>query len=147
MFFIGRIYHAADTRWLGIVYIAAAQRHAPGDEDMNMPNESYANLRRAYLRAFLHGLRLSWPVLSAFLVFNAGLGAIVGLIEGWGVGKGIYFAFVTGLTIGYGDLVPTRAVTQVLAILIGLSGILLTALLAAVAVRAFQVISEKKKDS
>ena len=77
-------------------------------------------------------------VLSVLLVIQVSLGAAVGLIEGWGIGKGIYFAFITGLTIGYGDLIPTRPLTQVPAIVIGFCGITLGGLIAALAVNAFQ---------
>jgi Ion channel len=55
----------------------------------------------------------------------------------------IYFSFVSGLTIGYGDLVPGRLFTRVLAILIGLSGILGTALVAAIAVKALNATREE----
>lgn len=50
--------------------------------------------------------------------------------------ESIYFAFVSGLTIGYGDFSPTTPFTRVLAILIGICGVLLTALVAAIAVKA-----------
>jgi hypothetical protein len=58
------------------------------------------------------------------------------------VGESIYFAFVTALTIGYGDLAPKTFLARVLAICIGLCGVLLTALIAAVAVRALAVIRD-----
>ncbi len=63
---------------------------------------------------------------------------IVGHLEGWRIGDAAYFTFVTGLTIGYGDLVPVRLGTRVIAVIIGFSGILLTGLVAAVGVRALQ---------
>ena len=50
--------------------------------------------------------------------------------------ESIYFAFVSGLTIGYGDFAPKTLVTRALAIVIGICGILLTALVAAIAVKA-----------
>ncbi len=50
----------------------------------------------------------------------------------------MYFSFVTGLTIGYGDLAPSMALTKLLAVLIGLLGIVFTGLVAALAVTAFQ---------
>ena len=49
-----------------------------------------------------------------------------------------YFTFVTGLTIGYGDLVPLHFVARLIAVVIGFSGILVTGLVAAVGVRALQ---------
>jgi hypothetical protein len=103
-----------------------------------MANRPPADLRHAYWHSLVEGVRITWPVLSALLAIQASLGAVVGLIEGWGIGKGIYFAFITGLTIGYGDLVPTRPLTQVLAVVIGFSGIFLGGLIAALAVKAFQ---------
>jgi Ion channel len=35
------------------------------------------------------------------------MGLLVGFMEGWSVGDAVYFTFVTGLTIGYGDT-PTK---------------------------------------
>jgi len=64
------------------------------------------------------------------------LGLVIGLREGWSIQESIYFAFVSGLTIGYGDLVPKYLLTSALAISIGVCGVLLTALLAAIAVKA-----------
>ena len=73
------------------------------------------------------------------------LGLVIGLIEGWSVQESIYFAFVSGLTIGYGDLVPKTLLTRTLAMGIGLCGILLTALLAAVAVKALTGLTEERE--
>jgi hypothetical protein len=71
-----------------------------------------------------------------------GLGVVIGRIEGWSVQESIYFAFVSGLTIGYGDLAPKTLLTRMLAILIGVCGVLFTALLAAVAVKALTLVRE-----
>ena len=38
---------------------------------------------------------------------------LTGFIEGWSVGDAVYFTFVTGLTIGYGDIVPRQAIGRV----------------------------------
>jgi hypothetical protein len=66
------------------------------------------------------------------------LGAAIGFLERWSVGETIYFTFVTTLTIGYGDLAPKRITSRMIALAIGFSGILLTALLAALGVRSLQ---------
>ena len=50
---------------------------------------------------------------------------VAGFAEGWSLGDSVYFSFVTGLTIGYGDIVPRQALTRALAIAIGFCGILL----------------------
>lgn len=99
--------------------------------------------RRRFLQGMLFGLRVVWPVMSTVLVLFVGLGIVVGLREGWSVQESIYFSFVTGLTIGYGDLAPKTLLGRVLAILIGMCGIILTALIAAVAVKAITAASDE----
>jgi hypothetical protein len=63
---------------------------------------------------------------------------LMGFVEGWRVGDALYFTFVTGLTIGDGDLVPRQALGRALAIGIGILGLLLTGVIAAVAVYAMR---------
>ena len=99
-------------------------------------------LRRNFLVGLLTGLRVVWPILSALLVLIIALGLIIGLIEGWSVHESIYFAFVSGLTIGYGDLAPKSLLTRALAIFIGVCGVLLTALVAAIAVKALTAATD-----
>ena len=72
------------------------------------------------------------------------LGVLVAWLEAWPPGDGIYFSFVTGLTIGYGDLVPRHFLSRLLAILIGVLGTLLTGLLVAIAVRALQTAADER---
>lgn len=96
-------------------------------------------LRRTFAAGLFTGVRVVWPILSVLLATIVGLGLVVGLLEGWSVHESIYFSFVSGLTIGYGDLAPTRLLTRALAILIGVCGVLVTALLAAIAVKALTV--------
>jgi hypothetical protein len=93
-------------------------------------------MRRQFAVELLAGLRVVWPVLSVLLCTVAGLGVAVGRLEGWSMREAIYFAFVSGLTIGYGDLAPKMGLARLLAIAIGVCGVLLTALVAAVAVEA-----------
>ena len=81
-----------------------------------------------------HAIYLTWPVLSTILAIQLALGMLVGFLEGWSVGDAVYFTFVTGLTIGYGDIVPRWA----LAIGIGVSGLFLTGLIAGIAVYAMR---------
>jgi hypothetical protein len=69
---------------------------------------------------------------------SADEGLLIGFVEGWSVGDAVYFTFVTGLTIGYGDIVPLQALARVLAIGIGVSGLFLTGLIAGIAVYAMR---------
>jgi hypothetical protein len=103
---------------------------------MNRPAPK--TLRRRFLLALGHALSVTWPVLSAILAIQVTLGLLIGFVEGWTVGDAIYFAFVTGLTIGYGDIVPRQALTRALAVGIGISGLFLTGLIAGIAVYAMR---------
>ena len=93
-------------------------------------------LRRDFVAGLFLGMRVVWPILSGLLVLIVALGLVIGWREGWTVSEALYFSFVTGLTIGYGDLVPKTLMTRVLAVLIGFCGVLVTGLIAAIAVKA-----------
>ena len=86
-----------------------------------------------------------WPILSVLILAQLGLGMLIGYREGWGMSGSIYFTFVTGLTIRYDDLVPGHFGTQLMAVVIGFSGNLLTGLIAAVGVRALQEATGREK--
>lgn len=94
-------------------------------------------LRRYFLSELVTGLKVVWPILVFLLCMMILLGSIVALVEHWQMFEGVYFAFVSGLTIGYGDFSPKTLVGRLLAIGLGFLGILFTALVAAVAVQAF----------
>lgn len=72
-----------------------------------------------------------------------GLGTIIAVLsvwvgrkEGWSTGDSLYFGFITGLTVGYGDLRPRRGGNKFIAIVIALFGLITTGILVAIAVEA-----------
>lgn len=67
---------------------------------------------------------------------HAQAAALHGMLTDWPIGDGIYFAFISGLTIGYGDLASQQAISRLLAVMIGCVGILLMGLVTAVGVRS-----------
>jgi Ion channel len=103
-------------------------------------------MRHRFVAGYVTGLRVVWPILSFLLVSIVALGVIVGMREGWSLQESIYFAFVSGLTIGYGDLAPKELLSRVLSVFIGMFGILVTALLAAIAVKALTAAQERSDD-
>lgn len=105
------------------------------------------DLRRKFLAALIVGLQVTWPILSLLIFAIVAAGLMVGLLEGWSIADSLYFSFVTGMTIGYGDLVPQGLFSRILSILIGGCGILLTALIAAVAVKALTATFTDGKQS
>ena len=104
-------------------------------------------IRRQFLVELREQLRVVWPIVSGLVGVQLVLGVLVGFLERWPIGDAIYFTFVTGLTIGYGDLVPRRFLSRLIAIAIGFIGVLLTALIAAVGVRALQAIAAEPVES
>jgi hypothetical protein len=98
-------------------------------------------MSRRFLIACWAELKPIWPILSGLAGAQVVLGALVGLRENWSFGESIYFSLITGLTIGYGDLVPLHFMTRFLSVLIGFVGILTTGLVAAVSVRALQAVT------
>ena len=95
-------------------------------------------VRRRFIEALGHAIHVTWPVLSAIIAIQLALGLLTGFVERWSVGDAVYFTFITGFTIGYGDLVPRQALSRVLAIAIGLCGLFATGLIAAIAVQAMR---------
>ena len=103
-------------------------------------------IRRIFFRAFLEQARTIWPILSGVILTIIAPGFLIGYIEGWGISDSLYFSFVTGLTIGYGDLTPRHLVSRFLAVVIGLAGIGLTGLIAAISVRALDIASRDRTE-
>ena len=88
-----------------------------------------------------HFFRIAWKVRSVILALIAliVIGAVViSFVEKIPFGDSLYFSFVTGLTIGYGEIVAKTVMGRVVALLIGLIGIIFTGMVVAVAVRAVQ---------
>ena len=65
-------------------------------------------------------------------------GFIVQQVENLAPGDGFYFAMVTGLTIGYGDITPVTLVGRLVALSLGFIGIVLTGMMVATAVFSLQ---------
>jgi Ion channel len=103
---------------------------------MNRPASK--TVRRRFFVALARAIHIAWPILSVILITQVALGLLIGFLEGWSVGDGLYFTFVTGLTIGYGDLVPRQALARALAIGVGILGVFLTGLIAGIAVYALR---------
>jgi len=96
-----------------------------------------------------HFFRAIWHVKAVILMLNALIvasAAAVSLLEKMPFGDTLYFAFVTGLTIGYGDIAVKTPIARLVAILIGFIGILFTGLMVAVLVYAVrESIEESRK--
>jgi hypothetical protein len=63
-------------------------------------------------------------------------GVTISQMEDIKLGEAIYFAFITGLSIGYGDITPETAFGRLISVLIGLVGMLFVGLTVVIAARA-----------
>ncbi len=97
-------------------------------------------MARAFLGRLFEILSIVSPVIGFLLLVIASLGIAVAYVEGWTIGDGIYFAFVTALTIGYGDLTAKRTLGRIIAVFIGFNGIVFTGVIVAVAVQSLRFV-------
>lgn len=84
-------------------------------------------------------------VLIALLLMIVLGGVAIAYLEGLPFGDSIYFAFITGLTIGYGDIQPVTAWGRVVSIVIGIVGLIFTGMTIAIATRALASTAEDLK--
>ena len=80
------------------------------------------NFGQHFFRAIWH---IKTIILAMLTLVVAGAVAI-SIVEKMPSGDTLYFSFVTGLTIGYGDIVVETFLGRLIALLIGLIGILFT---------------------
>ena len=92
----------------------------------------------------LFRVRVLLSLLVLLVVFG---GVVISKVEGITLGDGIYFACVTGLTVGYGDIHPGTTMGRIVSILIALVGLLFTGLTVATATRALADTTRRIKES
>lgn len=90
----------------------------------------------AFLKLFLLGIWLVWPLLVFFCLLIILLGQWVGKIEKWTAFDAFYWSFITACTVGFGDIHPEKKLAKMLAIIITFTGIMFTGILVAIAVTA-----------
>ncbi|OWV66431.1 Ion channel [Rhizobium sp. R339] len=101
-------------------------------------------MRRLFFIALAKQLRVIWPILSGIVSIMLASGLAIWRIEDWRIDEALYFTFVTGLTIGYGDFTPKHVSARILALVIGFAGIVLTGVIAAITVKALNASDEER---
>jgi hypothetical protein len=69
-------------------------------------------------------------------------GCAISTVEGIKLGEPVYFAFITALSVGYGDITPTK-IGKLLSVGIGLVGMLFVGVTVAIATRALAVTAKR----
>ncbi|MDG2048351.1 MAG: potassium channel family protein [Halioglobus sp.] len=100
-----------------------------------------------FINLFFTVLYLGLPLLLALLCTMILLGVIVGHRERWSIFDSIYWALITGFTVGYGDIRPITRLSKLMAIIIAWAGIMFTGVIvAATVVAGSNSIKEHIKD-
>jgi voltage-gated potassium channel len=89
-----------------------------------------------FMKTYASRLLHLWPFVVALVGVIAALGLRIGAKEGWSKNDALYFAFITATAVGYGDFHPTKHRSKWLAILIALTGVLLTGLIVSIGLEA-----------
>ena len=96
-----------------------------------------------FIRAFLILLRNFFPIWGGIAILISLLGLLIAqLEEELSATEALYFAWVTGTTVGYGDLVPTLGITRLLAIVVAVLGITFTGIIVTMAIEAAKIVVE-----
>ena len=96
-----------------------------------------------FLKAFFVLLKHFFPIWGGIAILISLIGFLIGqLEEELSTSAALYFAWVTGTTVGYGDLVPTSGITRFLAIIVAIMGIMLTGIIVAMAIEAAKIVIE-----
>jgi voltage-gated potassium channel len=108
------------------------------------PHHAIAEFARVLwqLRAILAMLLILFLILSVAMYYVGGAVDAVTRTQS-SPGQTFYFCAVTALTIGYGDVVPTTAFGRIVAVSLGLLGVLITGVVTASAVYAIQVAAHR----
>ena len=97
-----------------------------------------------FARKFVkYTMKVRATIVSLLLIVLGG--CAIARVEGIKLGNAIYFAFITGLSIGYGDIHPDTSLGKIVSVAIGLIGILFVGLTVAIATRALRDTIEHSK--
>ena len=96
---------------------------------------------KMFVRFNYHFFIIIGRLQAVFLALSAlilGIAVVIRHLEKMPFGESLYFSFITGLTIGYGDIVVKTPFARLLAVLLGLIGIIFTGIMVAAALRAVE---------
>ena len=98
---------------------------------------------RDFLATFGRILWLLTPLWSGLaLIISAG-GLLLARVQQLAWGDGLYLAWITALTVGYGDLTPKTGGARLLCVMLAVVGVTFTAIITSLALNAGRVAMER----
>lgn len=95
------------------------------------------SLRR--ITSLFFGLLLSiWKLLAVIAVIFCLCVVCLIWADGKSFGQSVYLAFITFLTIGYGDLAPVSAIARAACVILGFAGIAFMGIVVAAMIKAIE---------
>ncbi|MBL3589476.1 MAG: two pore domain potassium channel family protein [gamma proteobacterium endosymbiont of Lamellibrachia anaximandri] len=91
-----------------------------------------------FLQIFSQALFYTTPILLFLVTLILLSAAVIARQEPLPINHAIYMSFITAMTIGYGDFTPKKPLSRLLAILLGIIGVIFTGIIVAAAVYATQ---------
>lgn len=95
-----------------------------------------------HLRGILAILLILFLILSVTMYYVGGAVDAITRTQS-SLGETFYFCAVTALTIGYGDVVTTTVLGRIVAVLLGLLGVLITGVVTGSAVYGIQMAAQR----
>jgi voltage-gated potassium channel len=89
-----------------------------------------------FVQTFAHYASHIREVIASLLLMVVFGGCAISTVEGIKLGDAVYFAFITALSIGYGDITPMTTIGKLVSVGIGLVGMLFVGVTVAIATRA-----------
>jgi len=99
-----------------------------------------------FIKILFAGIYLLFPTILILFTTIMILGQIVGRLESWPKFDALYWALITALTVGYGDIRPQKNASRVFSIFIAILGIMLAGILVAITVEAASKAFEMHSD-
>lgn len=89
-----------------------------------------------FAQIFFSVLYIALPLLLSMALLVVILGLIAAYLENWSPFVGIYWAFITATTVGYGDIRAKRKTARSISVMIAFIGIVFTGITVAIAVES-----------
>ena len=96
-----------------------------------------------FWQSVFHSVASLCPIWGGLAILISLVGVWMARLEGLDISDGLYFAWITATTVGYGDISPTRGLSQFAAIFDALLGITLTGIIVSIALSAAKLSIQK----